>query len=170
MQKSISPLKMPRQEVVLLGLRAELQQRRPHRVGRQHRHGRAGPHRLVVEDELLHRRHPAAAVLLGPADPEPAVGSHLADDPAPRRPETLAVCEVLDHLRRQELGVVAPRSSSRSACCGSVRARCMGLPAVPFAVCVHVLQHFGLVNAELLVPVLHGERRRPGFVRRGCAT
>ena len=66
------------QELLLLLVGAELHDRRRHRVHRKHRHRRAGPERLVVEDELLDGGAVLAAVLLGPADAQPAVLAHLA--------------------------------------------------------------------------------------------
>ena len=74
---------------------------------RQHRHRRAGAHRLVEEDELLDRRHAAAAVLLRPADAEPAVGAHLADDLADDRPDALRCAPISSReLGREQLLVV----------------------------------------------------------------
>lgn len=69
----------PRQEVRLLLLGAELHDRRPDGVEGHQRQRDPGLSGLVEEDELLHGREPAAAVLLGPADAEPAVGAETAD-------------------------------------------------------------------------------------------
>ncbi len=67
------------QEVRLLLVGAELHQGGPDGVQRHQRQRYAGLCGLVEEDELVHRRHAAPAVLLGPADPEPAVGPEPAD-------------------------------------------------------------------------------------------
>ena len=61
------------EEEVLLLRAAELEDRRSHRVDRQHGHRGAGPHRLVEEDELLDRTAALAAVLGRPSDAEPAI-------------------------------------------------------------------------------------------------
>jgi hypothetical protein len=80
---------------VLLGLGAELHDRRRHRVERQHREWCPRPLGLVVVDELLDRPQSPAAVLLGPPEAEDAVLTHLADgDPA-----LLAAQLALGHLR-----------------------------------------------------------------------
>jgi hypothetical protein len=65
-----------------------------------------GAHRLVEEDELLDLRPALAAVLLGPADAEPAVGAHALHDRAHGGADAVAVVQLLADLRRQELRVV----------------------------------------------------------------
>ena len=52
------------------------------------RNGTGAPatRRLVGEDELVERRAAAAAVLLGPAEGQPAVGAHLPDGVLVDRP------------------------------------------------------------------------------------
>ena len=62
---------------LLLLLGAELHDRVADRVDGQEGQREAGALHLVAEDELLDRRAPLAAVLLRPADADPAVGAHL---------------------------------------------------------------------------------------------
>src|SRR5262249_12696351 len=98
-----------REERLLLRLGAELHERRPDGVDRDHGQRRARAVRLVPEDELLERRAALAAVLLRPADAEPAVGPHAADDVAEDRPPDLVPLRVQRRaqLGREELAVVA---------------------------------------------------------------
>src|SRR5438132_8301912 len=105
MQKWISPLDLGQEELLLL-LGAEVHDGGSDRVDGEHRHRRAGAHRLVEEDELLDGRPPLPAPLLGPADAEPAVLAHPADDPAHGLTDAVRVGELLLDLGRQQLGVV----------------------------------------------------------------
>jgi hypothetical protein len=93
-----------KERLLLVG--AELHDRGAHGVDGQHGDGSTRPHRLVEEDELLDRRPALAAPLRGPSDPEPPVGAHLPHDPAHRLPDATAVRELLDDVRRQQVGVV----------------------------------------------------------------
>ena len=68
------------QEALLLLIGAVGHDRRPDGVGREERHGYAGPLRLVEEDVLVSERTALTAVLLRPGQPEPAVGAELADE------------------------------------------------------------------------------------------
>ena len=105
MQKWISPRRI-RAGIPALLLAAELHDRGRHRVDGEHRHRGAGPHRLVEEDELLDRAAALAAVLVGPADAEPAVGAHLPDHPAHDRPDALAVTQLAARVVVEQVVVV----------------------------------------------------------------
>ena len=72
-------LEDPREEVLLLLVGAVAHDRRPDRVERQVGDRYAGDGGRVGEDQLLDHRAGLAAVLLRPADAEPAVGAELAD-------------------------------------------------------------------------------------------
>src|SRR6185369_3320164 len=74
------PLEDARQQRRLLRRGAELHDRRPDGVDGDDVQRRPRAIGLVPEDELLERRAALAAVLLRPADAEPAVGAHAADD------------------------------------------------------------------------------------------
>jgi hypothetical protein len=95
-----------RQEELLLLLGAEVHDRGTDGVDGEHRDGRAGAHRLVEEDELLDGRPPLPAVLLRPADAEPAVLAHPSHDAAHHLTDAVGVGQLLLDLGRQELGVV----------------------------------------------------------------
>ena len=95
-----------REEELLLLVGAVVHDRRAHRVDGQHGHGRAGPHRLVEEDELLDGALALATPLLGPPDAEPAVGGHLLDHPAHVGADAVALVELLLDLGSEELVVV----------------------------------------------------------------
>jgi hypothetical protein len=69
----------PRQEVLLLLVGAVAHDRGADGVERQVGDRDAGDRRGVGEDQLLDHGSVLAAVLLGPPDPEPAVGAELAD-------------------------------------------------------------------------------------------
>src|SRR5581483_5742111 len=73
------PRQDPREESALLLVRAELHDRLADRVDREERQREARPPRFVREDELLDLPAGLTAVLLRPADPEPAVAAQLAD-------------------------------------------------------------------------------------------
>jgi hypothetical protein len=68
-----------REEVLLLLVGAVAHDRRPDRVERQVGDRHTGHGGGVGEDELFDHRTGLAAVLLGPADAEPAVGADLPD-------------------------------------------------------------------------------------------
>ena len=68
--------------------------------------GAPAPHRLVEEDELLDGRAALAAVLLGPADPEPPVARHLLGDAAHGGPDAVAQSQLRLDLGGEEVGVV----------------------------------------------------------------
>jgi hypothetical protein len=95
-----------REEEPLLLVRPELHDRRRDGVDGEHRDGRARPHRLVEEDELLDGRHAAAAVLLRPADAEPAVASHLQDDLADGGADALGAADLGPQLGREQPRIV----------------------------------------------------------------
>ena len=78
----------------------------PDRVDGQHGHRGAGPHRLVEEDELLDGRPALAAVLVGPADAQPAVLGHLLDHPAHVGADAVAVGQLGLDLGGEQVGVV----------------------------------------------------------------
>ena len=69
-----------RQDLGLLRVGAEAHDRGPDRVERQVGDRHPGDGRLVGEDELVHHRPVLAAVLLRPADAQPAVVADLLDD------------------------------------------------------------------------------------------
>ena len=71
-----------REEVRLLLVTPETHERGADRVERHQGHRDAGALGLVVEDELLGGGAALPAVLLRPADAEPPVGAHLADEVA----------------------------------------------------------------------------------------
>src|SRR5262249_11708214 len=80
-----------------------LHDRRRDRVQRERRHHDAGVHGLVEEDELLDRRAALAAVLLRPADTEPAVLAHLLQHLSVQRPGAFR--------RRRPLPVLSPHEA-----------------------------------------------------------
>ena len=90
----------------LLLVRPELLQRGSDGVQRQNRNGETRPLHLVEEDELLDRAAVLAAVLLRPADTQPAIGTHLLDGPMIERPATLGGDQLVLELRRHELAHV----------------------------------------------------------------
>src|SRR5215207_10724211 len=94
------------QEVGLLIVGPEVHDRRPDGIDREHRDGGAGAHRLVEEDELLDGRAALAAVLLGPADPEPAFLAHLPDDLPVHGADAVPACEAFLDLGCQQFVVV----------------------------------------------------------------
>ena len=94
------------QEEVLLLVRAELHDRRAHGVDREHGHRGAHPHGLVEEDELLDLAAALAAVLLGPADAQPAVGRHLLDHLAGDGADAVLLVQLRPQLVGQEPVVV----------------------------------------------------------------
>jgi hypothetical protein len=98
-----------RQEVALLLVGAELHDRVADRVDGQERQREAGALHLVAEDELLERRAALAAVLLRPADADPAVGAHLLQRLMIERPAA-ALAAALD-LLLQLVGHHARRNS-----------------------------------------------------------
>ena len=106
MQKWMSPARIFGRKNCLLLVGAEVHDRRADGVEREHRHRRAGAHRLVEEDELLDRRATLAAPLLGPADARPAVGAHLLPDAPGGRADAVAARELRHGGRIQQLLVV----------------------------------------------------------------
>ena len=101
------------QEEVLLGVGAMGHDLGPDGVDRQHRHRRSGAHRLVEEDELLDVRAPLAAVLLGPADAEPAVRAHAAHHFAHALAHLVRARELRADLRGQQPVVVGPQLAAQ---------------------------------------------------------
>jgi hypothetical protein len=95
-----------REEELLLLLSAVVHQGGAHRVDGEHRHRRAGPHRLVEEDELFDGALALATPLLGPADTEPTVGGHLLDHPAHVGTDSVAPVKLLGDLGGEEFVVV----------------------------------------------------------------
>ena len=92
----------------LLLVRAECHDRRTDGVqGDEWKRG-AGPLNLVEKDELIRRRTPLAAVLLGPTDTEPAVGPHLADDRVEQRAALARDPESGPDLGCEQVGEVLP--------------------------------------------------------------
>ncbi len=90
-----------------------------HRVDREHRHRSAGPHRLVVEDELLDLAAALAAVLGGPANAHPTVSGHLTDDLPMHLAHALLNVKRLTNLGGEDAVVVAPQfGAKRLLLCG----------------------------------------------------
>src|SRR5581483_2371799 len=75
-------------------------------IDRQHRQHDAGARRLVEEDELLDRGAPLAAVLLWPADAEPAVGAQPPDRLMIKRAAPFGGRELRLILGRHEAGKI----------------------------------------------------------------
>jgi hypothetical protein len=98
-----------RQVEVLLLLAAVLHDGRGDGVDAEHGHGGTGAHRLVEKDELFDRGHAAAAVLLGPADAQPAVFPHLAGDLSDNRSDPFAAANFVLDLGGEQLVVVFPQ-------------------------------------------------------------
>ena len=94
------------QEEVFLLIGAIGHDRWANGVDGEHGHWSAGAHGLIKEDELLEGRAPLAAVLLGPANTEPAVGGHLLDDATHRGANAMALGEFFLDLRGQQLRVI----------------------------------------------------------------
>ena len=103
------------QEVRLLLLGAEAHERRPDRVDGDEGERGVGPAGLDEEDELVGGRPALAAVLLGPAHAEPAVGADLADDLSPvlSRPSPPSDQAGTD-LVGEQVGVVGPQLLAQS--------------------------------------------------------
>src|SRR5262245_15510306 len=80
------PREDPGEEAPLLLLGPEGHQRRAHGIDRDERKRRLRTPHLVEPDRLLDGAEPAPAVLLRPADAEPAVAPHLLDQPLDLRP------------------------------------------------------------------------------------
>ena len=80
--------------------------RRADRAERQERQREADALNLLGEDVLLDRGAALAAVLLRPADPEPAVLRQLLEDPRVLRASALGAAQLLAHLVGDQLGEV----------------------------------------------------------------
>src|SRR5262249_57687730 len=85
---------------------AVAQDRRPDGVDREHRHRRHRAHRLVEEDEVIDLAAALAAVLLRPAEAEPAVARHLLTHRLRLRADAVLADEVLAHRGREQPVVV----------------------------------------------------------------
>ena len=97
-----------RQQLGLLRLRTPLHQHGTHGVHGDHRKRRAGAVGLVPEDELVEVAATLAAVLLGPADHQPAIAPHPPHGLAKGRTAELVplLVEGLAQVGREELAVV----------------------------------------------------------------
>ena len=95
-----------RKEELLLLRSAVLHDRGGDAVDRQHGHRCARLHRFIEENELLDQRAALAAVLLGPADPQPAVPAHLANHLAHGLPHPVVPSQIRDDFRGEKLRVV----------------------------------------------------------------
>ena len=107
------PGKDAREEELLLLLGAVVDDHRTHRRQGHERERGPGPLDLGEEDELVGGRATLAAVLDRPADPQPAVGTHLADQPSEGLTAFGLVFELVAHLGSEELGEVGPEFCSQ---------------------------------------------------------
>jgi hypothetical protein len=107
-------IKVPGQEEVLLRLGAEVHDGGADRINGQHGHRGTRTHGLVEEDELLDGRSTLPAVLLGPADAQPAVLGHLLHHPAHVGADAVAVGQLLFDLRSKESRVVVPELPTKA--------------------------------------------------------
>jgi hypothetical protein len=107
------------QELLLLRLAARVHQRRSDRVQRDERDRRARTPRLLEPDQLLDRGASLAAVLLGPADAEPAVAAHLPDQLLVQRAGLEAV-QLRAQLGSDQLGEVGAQLGAQRLLLGRV--------------------------------------------------